>query len=572
MGYQSPSIIEYLEPLTGDLFTARYADCIFNEDHFPAVGGDSKYQNECQEINWNLQDIPASDPRTLETEFQVQKIIDLQHIANNLPDAFTDIKGVTKSLNPTRNVPARGEIPKNTTSIPIQNKRGRPKNTSQDKASNKQPRKQKNKISETVNANQPHVDRHQTVNQNNVDGQHLQPSSVVHLNTDTRTSEYPDSIVMGNHEESIGIREISTNYSETGISYDRKTTVVDTFFSKQIAHDLHNDPDPKTLVECRKCPDWTQWKNAIQSELDPLTKGKVFTLAIPTPPSIFHVGYKWIFNRKWNENNEVVRYKARLVAQGFIQRPSIDFNETYFPVISRITFRFLISLAVKNHLSVQLMDVVAAYLYGSLDSDIYMKIPDGIPIPNPNANRNIYCVKIQKSLYGLKQSGRMWYNRLNEFLLQKGYTTNDDSPCVFIKKSQTGFCIISVYVNDINEAHNHLMTKFEMKDLGQTKFSLGLQLEHIPSGIFVYQAAYIHKILEKFNMDKAHPTKTPMIVRSLDLNKDSFRPHDEGEGILGPEVPYLSAIGVLMYLANSTRPDIAFAVNLLARHSAIPTK
>jgi hypothetical protein len=326
------------------------------------------------------------------------------------------------------------------------------------------------------------------------------------------------------------------------------------------------------LVECRKCPDWTQWKNAIQSELDPLTKGKVFTLAIPTPPSIFHVGYKWIFNRKWNENNEVVRYKARLVAQGFIQRPSIDFNETYFPVISRITFRFLISLAVKNHLSVQLMDVVAAYLYGSLDSDIYMKIPDGIPIPNPNANRNIYCVKIQKSLYGLKQSGRMWYNRLNEFLLQKGYTTNDDSPCVFIKKSQTGFCIISVYVNDINEAHNHLMTKFEMKDLGQTKFSLGLQLEHIPSGIFVYQAAYIQKILEKFNMDKAHPTKTPMIVRSLDLNKDSFRPHDEGEGILGPEVPYLSAIGVLMYLANSTRPDIAFAVNLLARHNAIPTK
>jgi hypothetical protein len=96
---------------------------------------------------------------------------------------------------------------------------------------------------------------------------------------------------MGNNEESTGIREISTNYSETGISYDRKTTVVDTFFSKQIAHDLHNDPDPKTLVECRKCPDWTQWKNVIQSELDSLTKRKVFTSAIPTPPCIFHVGY-----------------------------------------------------------------------------------------------------------------------------------------------------------------------------------------------------------------------------------------------------------------------------------------
>ena len=87
-------------------------------------------------------------------------------------------------------------------------------------------------------------------------------------------------------------------------------------------------------------------------------------VSIPTPPSIFPVGYKWVFVRKWNKNNEVVRYKARLVAQGFTQRPNIDFNETYSSVISGITFRFLISLAVQNHLSVQLMDVVTAYLYG----------------------------------------------------------------------------------------------------------------------------------------------------------------------------------------------------------------
>jgi len=143
---------------------------------------------------------------------------------------------------------------------------------------------------------------------------------------------------MGNHEESIGIREISTNYSETRISYDRKTTVVDTFFSEQIAHDLHNDLDSKTLAECRKCPKWTQWKNAIQSELDSLTKRKVFTSAIPTPRSIFPVGYKWVFIRKQNENNEVVRYKTRLVAQGCMQRSSIDFNKPYSLVISGISF------------------------------------------------------------------------------------------------------------------------------------------------------------------------------------------------------------------------------------------
>ena len=95
IGYISPSIIKYLEPLTGDLFTARYADCIFDENHFSALGGDLKHHiKECLEIDWNVQGIPTSDSRTNETKLQVQKIIDSQHIVINLPDAFTDYKGV----------------------------------------------------------------------------------------------------------------------------------------------------------------------------------------------------------------------------------------------------------------------------------------------------------------------------------------------------------------------------------------------------------------------------------------------------------------------------------------------
>jgi hypothetical protein len=95
--------------LTGDLFTARFADCIFNEDHFLALGGES-YRNKCQEIEWNAEGISLQDPRTIETEQQVQRIIDLQNIANNLPNAFTDYNGVTKSYHPARNVPERVEV------------------------------------------------------------------------------------------------------------------------------------------------------------------------------------------------------------------------------------------------------------------------------------------------------------------------------------------------------------------------------------------------------------------------------------------------------------------------------
>jgi hypothetical protein len=96
------------------------------------------------------------------------------------------------------------------------------------------------------------------------------------------------------------------------------------------------------------------------------------------------------------------------------------------------------------------MDIMTAYLYGSLDSNVCMKVPDGISVPNANVGCNIYCVKFNKSLYGLKQSKRMWYNRLKEFLLNKDYSNNDDCSCVFIHKSSTGFYIISVYVDDLN--------------------------------------------------------------------------------------------------------------------------
>jgi hypothetical protein len=148
-----------------------------------------------------------------------------------------------------------------------------------------------------------------------------------------------------------------------------------------------------------------------------------------------------------------------------------------------------------------------------------------------------------------------------------------------MRKSTTRFCIISVYVDDLNtvghtnnidEACNHLKTKFEMKDLGKTKFCLGLHLEHLHTGILIHQSTYVQKILEKFNMDKAYSARTLMIVRGLEKNKDLFRPK-EGEEVLGPEYTYLSVIDALVYLANNIKPDITFIVNCLARHSATPT-
>ena len=154
-----------------------------------------------------------------------------------------------------------------------------------------------------------------------------------------------------------------------------------------------------------------------------------------------------------------------------------------------ITFRFLISLAVSEGLDMRLMDVITAYLYGSIDNDIYMKIPKRFKLPKANniKPRNTCLIRLQQSLYGLKQSERMWYNRFSEYLLKEGYANNPICQCIFIKKSESGFAIIAVYIDDLNlfgtleevtRTTKYLKKEFEMKDLGKTKFCLGLQIEH----------------------------------------------------------------------------------------------
>ena len=148
-----------------------------------------------------------------------------------------------------------------------------------------------------------------------------------------------------------------------------------------------------------------------------------------------------------------------------------------------ITFRFLISLGLFEKLEIRLMDIVTAYLYGSLDSDIYMKIPEGFKMPDVCTPRNLLSIKLQRPLYGLKQFDLMWYQRLSEYLIKERYKNDPICPCVFIKKSETEFAIVAVYVDDINligtleelaKTDEYLKKEFEVKDLGKTKLCLGL--------------------------------------------------------------------------------------------------
>jgi Reverse transcriptase (RNA-dependent DNA polymerase) len=303
---------------------------------------------------------------------------------------------------------------------------------------------------------------------------------------------------------------------------------------------------------------------------------KCFGPVIIIPKNVNRVDYKWVFAIKRNEKNEIVRYKARLVVQSFTQISRVDYKETYSPVVDAIALRFLIRLTITENLQMCLMDVITTYLYGSLDNDIYMKIPEGLKMSEvfKSKPQEIYFIKLKRSLYGLKQSGRMWYNRLSEYLIKERYKSNIISPYIFIKRSISSFIIIAVYVDNLNiigsseeieKTVKLLKNEFKIKDLGVTKLCLGLQIEHLHNDIFVHQLNYIQKMLKRFNMDKVHPLSTPKVVRSLDVKKDPYRPRENNEKTFGPKVPYLSAIGALIYLANNTRLDIIFFCKCISK-------
>ena len=172
----------------------------------------------------------------------------MQNIANNLPDAFSNYKGVTKSLHPARNVPERVEVPNKTTHPQIGKKRRRSTSKRQDVIAGKQKK--------TENATQPLVERHLEDIQCLVDRSDPQSSSVMHINTKAGTLENPRSIVSGSYDESLRVDKIAINFIETDESYNHKSIIVDIYFSEQIAHILQTKSDPKSMTECKKRLDW----------------------------------------------------------------------------------------------------------------------------------------------------------------------------------------------------------------------------------------------------------------------------------------------------------------------------
>ncbi|UZJ57449.1 hypothetical protein CBS101457_006769 [Exobasidium rhododendri] len=328
---------------------------------------------------------------------------------------------------------------------------------------------------------------------------------------------------------------------------------------------------PLTINQARSLDTWPDWKNAIEKEESNHKENGTWTLCT-LPKGRTAIGNRWVFNIKHNPDGSIDKFKARLVAKGYSQKEGIDFKETFSPVVRSGTIRLVLSIAAMYDWPIHQADVIAAYLNGYLTEDIYMVQPPGL-----EDGTDRVC-KLVKGLYGLKQSGRVWYQSAHDQLIKMNFRCVESDQGLYVKGGldQPLSAIICLYVDDmiitastleqVQQIKDDFHRQFKIVDGGPVSYILGLQVSHDSQYLEISQASYIKKIVERYGLAKSAPVATPL---PLNFNME--------EADKAPALPpslklvYQSIIGAVMYAAMGTRVDIAFTAQLLSRKLQSPT-
>ena len=278
------------------------------------------------------------------------------------------------------------------------------------------------------------------------------------------------------------------------------------------------------------------------------------------PESKKTVDSKWVYTTKENPDGSK-RYKARFVARGFSQKKGIDYGETFSSTANITSIRILMQMVVQYDLIVHQMDVKTAYLHALIDYEIFVGQPEGF-----KTNKLVY--RLNKSLYGLKQSSRNWNKMLNECLIRNDFIQNPADHCVYMKQNER--LLIVSWVDDLiiaaekvislSNIKKMLMSEFKMKDLGKLNHFIEIDF-HITQGcVKMNQNKYIGRVLERFNMSNCKPRATPCELK-MDLRNNSDTVDSR---------KYREIIGSLIYLMTCNRPDLSYAVGKLSQYLSEP--
>ena len=369
------------------------------------------------------------------------------------------------------------------------------------------------------------------------------------------------------NEQISGLPSWYRNSSRYNIIKKEESSHISGFVSQ-----ISTEMEPETLNEALKSEKAQEWWEATMEEYNALEKNNTWELTL-LPPGRKAIGNKWLYKLKKGADGMIYRYKARLVAKGCSQTEGIDYNETFAPTVKFTTIRTLLAIAASKDWHVHQVDVNTAFLYAPVTEEIYMKQPQGFVQPGSEHK----VLRLKKSIYGLKQSPRNWYDTLKTFLITENFQQINTDPGAFIHKDENNNTIgvILVYVDDMVMAYKNLSvlkemkkkiaSKFDIKDLGECAWLLGIAVsQNKDKGtITLNQRSFIEELGTKYGLNNAALVHTPAAVGSTTTDSNSQE--------LEHPVLYQSLVGSLLYLMVATRPDIANAVNKLCRQMAKPT-
>jgi hypothetical protein len=337
------------------------------------------------------------------------------------------------------------------------------------------------------------------------------------------------------------------------------------------ARSATGDPLPTTYESIDQLADKEEWIKATNNEIASLMEHNCWEL-VPLPPGRKPLKNKWVFRIKRDADGNCTRYKARLCACGYNQKPGIDYKDIYAPVVRSESFRLFLGIVAGRDMDCIQMDVVTAFLNGSIKEEVYMRQPPGYIDKDCPDN----VCKITKNLYGLKQAPKVWHDTIDPFLKSLGFKTLTADPCLYFKWNDGKLSLISLYVDDLAIASDctdnltliktQLMKQFKMTDDGNIDYILGMEIrrDRQKKEIYISSRNKIQQILKDFNMATCIPASTPM--DSLTVSSADCPPANSEKWNSMQSVPYRSCVGKLTHLMRTTRPDLAFSVSVVNRY------
>ena len=353
-------------------------------------------------------------------------------------------------------------------------------------------------------------------------------------------------------EESTEDEEDEFNYEEI-VKLDLNERIVEIDFEEAV-NGLESD----------------DWIRAIEEELETFEEHQAFEEPLVLDVSLSEsnlVDSRWVFVKKFDADGNISRYRARLVARGF--NIQVEAARKYAPTISKQQLRLLLAEAVRNGHDVHQIDVRTAYLYSDLLDEIFLQVPAGYQ------PKQLPCtiLKIKKAMYGLPQSGRLWYEHLKATLNDMGFENLKNDEAIFTN----GKLKLAIYVDDlliigqlddIEAFKNEFKEHYQIRDGGELNYFLGTEYQVIRSGsiykIGMSNRAKIHQLIEKFRQENAKAQSVPCIYQKAQLKSQPIDP------TLVEEKLIRSIVGSLRFIESSTHPEIAYALSIVAAQQETP--